>query len=384
MHTMGWKHVLCLLFLCCTLAAKAQYSAFSPDMKVLVSLNVVKERNLDTKLMRATRMKINVTVNGKKVLKNKEIGLVVKSHGRRYSFGKSDISSSQATTVPTPLAAEEDARLALLGLQCNRLTLQSTAGIMLEVLVFNTGVAYRFSINGYEDEYKILNVCDVFPDDRPNAILGTFTGDTVLPWRILQFDDANIVASNMADEWDALYPPYKIISWKDALSAVSIGFTTNWLVGNAWRNMSQSHGVYADFTYKYLYGGLSFTPCQQLLYLDWGKDYEPFTQVMGSVHSWDMTARFGYNLPVQACSNIWTFSPYVAGTYLALRQHGKVHRLALPLTNKHHYLVGLGLKVQYQMRERFSLGAGYEYQWFTGHQEPKGRNTLIFTIGYGL
>lgn len=374
------KIALLFVCLCLPLMVNAQYSVSSPDMKVWVSLNVLKERNFDTKLMIAKRMKMTVSVNGEKVLKNKEIGLTVYSHGHRYSFGKLNMIRSTKSTVS--VTEENDGQLARLGNQCNYMVLEAEKGILLEVMVFNKGVAYRFSVKGMEDEYKILNVSDVFPDDKAHAILGTFTGDTVLPWRIMPLDEKD--KENIVNEWDELYPANKIVSWKDALSSVSIGFTTNWIAGKAWGGVSQSHGVYADFIYKHLYGGISYTPCQQLLYVDWGKSFAPFTGVMGSVHSWDISGRFGYNLPVQNGSDIWSFSPYAVATYMALRQHGDTHPLALPLTNKHHYLVGLGLKVQYMMRERISLGAGYEYQMFTGHQEPQGRSTLIFTIGYGL
>lgn len=349
-----------------------------------MSLNMVKERNLDTKLLRAKRMKMSIKVEGKTVLKNREIGLIVYSHGHRYSFGKADIVNSTSTISPILIDADGDVRLAELGNRCNRLVIQSAAGIMLEILVFDEGVAYRFSVTGYDDEYKILDVCDVFPGDKANAILGTFTGDQVLPWRMMRYDETDRNQEIEPDEWQTLYPSNKVVSWRDALSSISIGATFNWPTGKAWGTLSQSHGIYADFIYKHLYGGLSFTPCQQLLYLYWDKDFEPFNKVMGSVHSWDISARFGYNLPVQNGADVWSFAPYATATYLALRQHGNVHPLALPLTNKNHYLLGLGLKVQYMMRERVSLGVGYEYQWFTGHQEPLGRNTLILTIGYCL
>ena len=376
------KFAFFLLFLLISFVAKAQYSVSSPDMTAWVALNIVKERNLDTKLLRAKKIKMTVSVNGKRVLKNQEIGLEVFSHGHRYSFGKSNMTHCTKSTVA--VTEENDGSIAQLGNTCNYMLLESEKGILLEVMVFNTGVAYRFSIKGYPDEYKILNVCDVFPDEKPNAILGTFTGEKVLPWRMMRFDEVNIEQEKKPDEWQTLYPSNKVVTWRDALSSVSIGMSTNWLTGKAWGGLSQSHGVYADFIYKYLYGGISYTPCQQLLYVDWGHSFEPFTNVMGSVHSWDISGRLGFDLPVQNGFDVWSFAPYVAATCLALRQHGDIHPLALPLTNKHHYLVGFGLKVQYMMHERISLGVGYEYQWFTGHQEPIGRNTLIFTIGYGL
>ena len=109
----------------------------------MVSLNMVKERNLDTKLLRAKRMKMSITADGKTILKNREIGLIIYSHGHRYSFGKADIVNSTSTISPIHLDADSDVRLAELGNRCNRLVIQSAAGIMLEILA-ETSSSFTF------------------------------------------------------------------------------------------------------------------------------------------------------------------------------------------------------------------------------------------------
>ncbi|MBO4665012.1 MAG: glycoside hydrolase family 97 N-terminal domain-containing protein [Bacteroidaceae bacterium] len=377
------KYVLLLLCVCSPFIANAQYTVSSPDNNVNVSINMVRRRNVNTKMMVADGMRINVTADGKTVVKNREVGLELYSGGKRMSFGKADVATSRTTSVPVRLAGEDYDVLSILGDRYNSLILESVTGAVLEIRVFDDGVAYRYSVSGMEDEYKILNVCNVFPNDKPNAILGTFEGDKVLPWRMMTIDNDKYL-DNLADDWRQAYPSNKIVSWRDALSSVSVGFTTNWIDGDAWGEVCQSNGAYVDFTYKYLYAGLGYTPCHELLYIYYDEDFDPFIRVIGPVHSWDMTGRLGFNLPVQNGYDVWNFAPYATASYLALRQHGPVRRGYKEVQNKNHTLLGLGLKVQYMMRERISLGVGYEYQFFTGSKEPKGRNSLIISMGFCL
>ena len=323
------KYVLFLFCLMLSFLAKAQYSIPSPDMSAWVRLDADKKHGIRSKIMRPYVMRMSVTVKGKKMIRNREIGLEILSHGRRSSFGKSD---------------DDD-----------------------------------------DDEYKILNVTDVFPDEHPNGILGTFIGNQVFPWRTMLFDEEEEQEKKTAlDEWENLYPHNKVLSWKDALRSASIGLTTSWISGKRWGNVSTCQGISADFAYKHLYGGLSCTPCYEILYVFWEYDYDPFIGVVGSVRSWDMSCRFGYNLPIQNGYDIWTFAPYATATYLNLHQHGKIHPTYKDVEDHHHYLVGLGLKAQYQMRQRITFGVSYEYQAFTGRKEPHGRNSFIVTMGYGF
>ncbi len=381
------KHYI--LFLFCLIVpslVQAQYSVSSPDMSVWVNLKTDKSRGFNSKILVPRRLEMSISVKGKSIIHNREIGLEVYSHGRKSSFGKADMVSCDYTTKTFSSMDEETFAKAGLRGKCYGMVLQSVSSIVLEVAVFNNGVAYRFSTNGFSDdfEYKILNVTDVFPDDRPNAILGTFRGDKVLPWRMMLFDDEEDHRMVMDDEWRTLYPSTKLVSWKDALSSISLGYAHSWFSGKRWGGLENCQSFYADFIYKHLYAGLSVTPCHELLYVFYEHDFDPFLGVMGSVKSWDVTCRLGYNFPLQNGYEVWSFSPYAAATYLNLHQHGRIHPTYHDVENKHHYLVGLGVKVQMMMRQRISLGVGYEYQLFTGSKEPKGRSTVTLSLGYRL
>lgn len=381
------KYALLFIFLLLPFVAEAQYSVSSPDMSVQVYLKVEWKRNLDTKAKRPDGMKMTVQANGKTIFRNRDIGIDVSSGGHRHSFGKAFMVNSHNSRTPLALGKESESCLKELGDKYNRLFLQSSTGITLELLVFNHGVAYRFSVTGYPDKYKILDAYNVFPSTKPNAILGTFTGDTVLPWRTMSLDEEAIgetATTPATDEWENLYPSTKIVSWKDALPSASIGFTINWFTGHAWGPMDESSSIYADFIYKYLYAGVSITPCHELLYIYFEHDFPPFDNNIGSIHSWDVSGKLGFSLPVQIGFNVWNISPYATATYLTLLQHGETHPAFQPLSNKRHYLVGMGLKVQCMLHGRISLGMGYEYQVFTGKSEPKGRNALSLTLGYGF
>ena len=382
------KH--CFFFLLCLmipLCANAQYSVSSPNMSATVDFKTDRRAGVRSKFLRSEKVRMTVMANGKLYFHSREIGLEILSHGRRASFGKSDMISGTNTTITISADDLEVLNKAGLKGRYRGLVLESVAGILLEVVVFNNGMAYRFSTTGFaaEDEYKILNVTDVFPDEHPNGILGTFKGNQVFPWRTMLFDEEEEQEIKTdVDEWENLYPHTKVVSWKDALRSASIGLTTSWISGKRWGNVANTQGISADFTYKHLYGGLSFSPCQQLLYVFYEHDFDPLLGVMGAVHSRDVSCRFGYNLPIQNGYDIWSFAPYATATYLYLHQHGKIHPTYHDVEDQHHYLVGLGLKAQYQMRQRITFGLSYEYQVFTGRKEPHGRNTFIFSMGYGF
>ena len=380
------KSLIILFCLFLTTLTKAQYSVSSPNESAQVYIHTEKAKRFRSKFMLPFKKRMSVNVNGRMLIRDREIGMTVLSHGRRKSFGKFDLVDVQRTT--STISSKDRSDLALAGLEgrCNGLVMLSASGIMLEVVVFNKGMAYRYSTKNVADEYKIVDVTNVFPDDKPNAILGTFAGDMVFPWRIMFFDEEedHEKSEKAPNAWATLYPHSKVVSWKDALPSLSIGHTMNCITGKTWGKVSTTQGVSADFTYKHLYGGLSFSPCQELLYVFYGHDFDPFLGVMGSVHAWDCSARFGYSLPVQNGYDIWSFAPYASATYLNLHQHVKIHPTYSDIYKEHHFLVGLGLKAQYMMRQRISFGVAYEYQFFTGWKEPFGRNTFIVTMGYGF
>lgn len=378
------KTFLFLLLLLFPLLMQAQYNVMSPDSRIRVSLQSVWVRKYNSKMMRKERMYMDVSVEGRRVVRRKEISMTVKSHGHRHSFGKADVTAYDA--APRTLATFDatDSCLTSIGNRYNRAVLHTSAGILLEIRVFNEGVAYRFSVEGYPDEYKVLDISAVFPDEKANAIVGTFSGDIVFPWRTMNLDEGRIEKKEGPDEWDLTYPSNKIVTKRDALSSVSIGSGFSWIQGSQWHDVNESNSVYADFIYKNLYTGLSFSPCQQSMYIFYERDFPPFDKVIGRIYMRDVSARIGYNLPVQNGSDVWHFSPYATATYMNLHQHGKTRIGFKDVEKNDHFLVGLGMKVQFMMRERASLGVGYEYQWFLGSQRPTGRHTLLFSIGYCL
>lgn len=293
-----------------SLDARAQYSLSSPDKTAWVVLKTDMSHKFNSKTLIPKRMRMSVSVKGHHLVRNREIGLTLFANGRRSSFGKSDMVNYSQTKKT--ISKKDETAFFTAGLEgrYNAMVLESVAGIILEIVMFDNGMAYRFSTSGFADdyEYKILEVTNVFPDDKPNAIFGTFTGDKVLPWHFMLFDQPEANKA-LADEWQSLYPSNKVISWKNALSSVSLGVSTNWISGKRWGGLNNTQSIYADFIYKYLYGGLSVSPCQELLYVFYDYDFDPFTRVIGSIKSWDISGKFGFNLPVQNGYDLWAFSP---------------------------------------------------------------------------
>jgi hypothetical protein len=67
-----------------------------------------------------------------------------------------------------------------------------------------------------------------------------------------------------------------------------------------------------------------------------------------------------------------------------LQQHGNT-LVGHVKPHPHHYnLMGAGIKVECALRQRLSLGVGYEYQFFTGKKTPSGRSSLVLSFGYLL
>ena len=181
------KNLLILFCLFLTTMTKAQHSVSSPNESAQVYIHTEKAKRFRSKFMLPFKKRMSVNVNGRMLIRDREIGMTVLSHGRRKSFGKFDLVDVQRTT--STISSKDRSDLALAGLEgrCNGLVMLSASGIMLEVVVFNKGMAYRYSTKNVADEYKIVDVTNVFPDDKPNAILGTFAGDMVFPWRIMFF-----------------------------------------------------------------------------------------------------------------------------------------------------------------------------------------------------
>lgn len=377
---MYMKRFVMLLMVCvAALFAKAQYSAYSPNQELKVTITTERTRKGSTKFFVPKKMRMSVSHNGRSVIARKEVGLVVKTQGRRYSFGKSDMAKSERRILQMDNLRTVDERLVTMDLQggYNSLLLTSQEGICLEVRLYNNGVAYRFHVSAFPAEYKILEIADVFPQEKGIAILGTYDGDYITSWRTLNVDEDQEVMPEAAKDFRTRH-----VSWRDALSTVSIGAAANWYNGDAWKNIGQDHSILGDFTYKHIYGGVGFTPCHETLYIYYDDDYEPFTGVMGSVHSWLLSGKVGYNIPIQTGYNVWNISPYAVTSLMRLRQHGEIYPGHNTVAQHHRYLMGAGLKVQCAVKEGFAVGASYEYQFFTGSKTPRGMNSVAVTLGW--
>lgn len=365
---------------------KAQYLIQSPDEKVKVTLHAKTTRKKNSKFSVPSKMTMKV-FNDKQVLADNEIGLTVKSEGKRTEFGKCHIVKSYRGI--RQLDTQKD--ITDLTGRYNSILLKTEEGITLEARVYNDGVAYRFGVSGYEGDYKILDVCNVFPEEKAIAILGTFTSDYVMPWRTMKIDTmeaeaANAVATTTTKS-DAADRGTRIVPWKDALSTISVGTAFSWYSGDGvWGNISQDHNIAVDFTYKYIYGGVSFVPCHSTQYIHWDEEKNskysaPFNNVMGDIHSWNLGVRAGFCLPVQNGYEVWSFIPYVAASVMHLKQHGDTREGYSGLSKHNHYLVGPGVKIQCSLRGGLSIGAAYEYQFFTGSNTPTGMNSLTLSLG---
>ncbi len=364
-----------LLTLIIALAAHAQYELTSPDGNIQVALRTNRARKGASRFFVPTKMTMDVTKGKRQILMNREIGLTSKCQGRRCSFGKTDIVLFEEGENLVDLPESKDERLAQMLGSYNCMHLETKEGMLLEVRAYNNGVAYRFTLYGFPSDYKILEVCNAFPHEKPIAILGTFTEDYIMPWRTM------VISDNENDNQWTDFPAVKAVSWTDALTSIRVGSGIGWYNGNNWKHISQSHSFMANVIYKHLFTGIGYTPCHELLYLHWDEDYPPFNNVMGSIHQWSLTGRLGYSLPIQNRYDTWTFSAYGVSSLMHLQQHGKLHPRSSAIQKHHYNLVGAGIDIQYSMRGGYLFGVGYEHQFFTGKQCPSGLNSLNFTIG---
>lgn len=377
------KFMLLSIMMLCVCIGKAQYLIQSPNEKVKVTLHSKTTRKKDSKFRVPEKMTLKV-FDERQVLADSEIGLTVKSDGKRTEFGKCYITKSYRglRQIDTQMEVSE-----LKG-RYNSIMLNTDEGITLEVRAYNNGVAYRFGVSGKEGEYKILDVCNALPDEKPIAILGTFEGKYVMPWRTMIIENSDETAPTSTQTLsEAKDIGTKIVPWRDALSSISVGTAFTWYNGDdIWGNISQDHNIAVDFTYKYIYGGASFTPCHSTQYIHWDEEENskygaPFKNVMGDIHSWNFGVRAGFCLPVQNGYEVWNFIPYVAASVMHLKQHGDTREGYSGLSKHNHYLVGPGVKIQCTLRGGFTLGAAYEYQFFTGSNTPTGMNSLTLSLG---
>ena len=378
------------------------YRVSSPDKKIQANLLVQEGTQGRSKFVKPQKKMLDVVRGRESIIRNRELDLVIKADGHRYDFGKSEIvmTHDQKLQKDAPISCINDKGESLeLSGTYNGLTMETECGVTLELRVYDGGVAYRYLVRQMAGEYKILAVSYVLPDEKPIAILGTFNDDYVFPWSIMTIEADDNGEPAAVSPVQAFRPvrtiskvsgvtgrPNKngVVSWRDALSSYSVGGTFNWFSSGAWKNVAQTMSFSADFTYKYIYGGLTYSPCNELLYLYYDEDYDPFIRVMGSVHSWAAGARIGFALPIQNGYNVWTITPYCAASLLHLQQHGRTRPAYNDVNPHHYYLIGPGVKVQCGVRERLTIGFSYEYQLFTGEKTPRGMNSLGVSFGFIL
>lgn len=379
------KKIISIIFLILNAGlCTAQYLIQSPNEKLRVTLHSNRARKGASKFLVPKKMEMMV-FNEHQILAGKEIGITVKADGHRYSFGKSEIAHANKGTREVDDPKTADPLLADLKGRYNSLTLGTKSGIVLELRVYNNGVAYRFRVSGYDGDYKILDVCDAFPGEKPIAILGTFTGEYVFPWRTMKVEgngnDDNGEWADVKISSDAFGRGTRIVPWKDALSSVSVGVSFDWHSGDTWGDFSDTHNIRADFTYKYIYGGISVSPCQEIQYIYYEKDFWPFEKLAGGIDSWSLGARAGFCLPLQNGYEVWNIIPYVAASVMHLHQHGDIRPGYKTLDKHNHYLVGPGIKVQCAFRDGLSMGLGYECQFFTDKKAPTAMHSLLVSFG---
>lgn len=413
------QYFLLIYILIVSAAANAQsFRTSSPDGATQVNLLVHRNAHGRSKFVRPTKKTIDIVHNRESLIRNREIGLTLKARGHRYNFSEAEVAGyNELSRLVDDPDIPGDCVVGVTGLY-NGIIMETDIGTTLEVRVYNDGVAYRFRLTKPADEYKILNITPIFPDEKPIAILGTFTEDYDFEWNVLQIKDkANEDKGNINDynkrgrstfesgeghfQWNVWQNGNKgnytncdlttidrkprvrgVVSWRDALSSASVGATFNWFTGGIWKNVAQTQTLTADVTYKYLYGAVTYSPSIELLYIYYGEDYAPFTRVMGSIHSWSLGTRLGFNLPIQDGYDIWNITPYVGASLMHLYQHGTTRISYNDVSPHHYYLVGPGIKVQCAVRERLTLGISYEYQFFTDKESPLGMNSLGLTIGW--
>ena len=386
------KHFLftIIALMCLSQSVHAQYRVSSPDGTIKVELSTHHEQKWIRKFLKPTYMSISVSSYGRPIIDD-EIGVDVKWRGHRYSFGKIDVDLRQNEEGLRESTENRDGALQDFSETYNRLQLGVKPGIILEVRVYNEGVAYQFRVTGIDDDYKVLRLCDPFPNEKPIAIEGTYVGEHILPWSVLNLDEyydngyrpeKGFVETVPADS--SLRPstsPFRLVSWRDALSTITVGASINMYHGSAWRQMNTDYSYNVNLTYKYLYTGVSFSPCNELLFIPYGRDYKPFDGVMGSIHQWKLGARLGLSLPFQQGMEVWNFTPYVATSLMRIKQHAE------PVVGYHkpnlhtQYLVGPGLSIQLAFANHYVWAINYEYQLFTDKLTPKGMHSLGTSFG---
>ena len=124
------KFMLLSIMMLCACIGKAQYLIQSPDEKVRVTLHSKMRKKKDSKFLVPDKMTMKV-FNERQVLADNEIGLTVKSNGKRVDFGKCSIVKSYRGI--RQIDTQKDIT-DLMG-RYNSILLKTDEGITLEVRV---------------------------------------------------------------------------------------------------------------------------------------------------------------------------------------------------------------------------------------------------------
>ena len=377
----------CVVVIVCLLSVvnvKAQMSVASPDGTVRATLVSHKKRFPFSRTIKNEYMSVNVVFDNKTVVNEKEMNMTVKSKGKRYVFGKSDIVDLVTEGQKSASSDNACSELSDMAGLYNSIRISTTAGITLEVRAYNNGVAYRYLVAGYPDAYKILTMTNVFNAYSGIADYGTFEGDISIPWKTLTKQEAT--KGKNVEITKNMHPSYNntmnVLSWRDALSTVTVGINNNWYVGGSWKDVDNDYSFTADMTYKHLYAGVTYSPCCEHIYIFYDEGYYPFEKTIGSIHAWSLGGRLSFNLPVQCGYNIWSIAPYASFSLMHLNQHGAT-RAGYETPHPHQrYLVGPGMKIQMSIRGNITFGVNYEYSFFTSSKSAHGRHTFGLSLGH--
>lgn len=385
---MARKYVYLLAVLLCLsfgMVSKAQtkYSVSSPDERVKITVSVGSIRKA-----KPSRFRFNVVSDDNVLLKDKKINLTVKSDGHRAKLHKAKLTDVQHKS----------------GTGYNSMLLFTEIGVAMEIRAYNDSICYRYAVSGYTEDYQVDNVAPIFPHDRPQAVLDTYSQDSILPWHVLDIDHDKEKTMNLPKAGNGMGSGYggwgpqrntssgkllstrpvernnRVLNWEDAPVTMTAGYTITDFFGKQWHSTAQQSGAMIDCTYKFLYGALSLKPCGSLTYIHYGEDYPPFEHTMGSIHSLNFGARLGGSLPIQLGYNILNITPYCAYTRMSLLQHND--RVGITKVDAQHTAIGPGIKLQIAYPEQLVFGVSYEQQFFVTDDAADSMRSWILSVGY--
>lgn len=408
--------------------SSGMFDLASPDGKVQLLFNDILKRKKRSWEYSQYRMEVTIKyiyddpesgqIRVNTIVEDARFEFTVKDGFKRTEFGKGNIVDIKNIKVSASSSKNTDERLKQFTGDFNAYIIEMENGISLEVRAYNMGVAYRYIVRNQPAEYKVIDVGPIFPHELPIAILGTFRGDYIMPWRTMivdpevcnakmfttdEFPDDFIVNAvsyvhtyGMVNKQKGLklinrneytqtdFHKAKIVPWRDALSFGFIGTSfDSFCGGTRWGDVLNGFfSLNLNYIYRYLYFGLGITPCHEFLYIYFDEHYPPFDHVAGPIHERNFTGRVGFNLPVQSGFGLWNISSYLSTSTMKFTQHDYYHPLFDPLQISTRNLIGGGVNVSYAFQEGWALSLGYEFRAFTHPESPIGIHSFHVGVGY--